>query len=136
MANDLYSPDDLYVAKVRLSLSRLGVPGPDLEGALGGLRAAARFDVDVPTASPRREVQLVKTGVKRVSGWYLRYLADQLSGFGGALVNWADALAAKTQILQGEVDEVAVRLQALETRVARLEAGRQPGGDEREDAAQ
>lgn len=127
MDNDLYSPDDLYLAKVRLSLSRLGVPGPDVEGALAGLRAAARFDVDVPTASPRREVALVKTGVKRMSAWYLRYLADQLSGFGGALVNWADALAAKTQVLQSEVDEVAVRLGALEDRLARIEGAKAQG---------
>lgn len=116
--------DDLYVARVRRSLSRLGVPGPDLEGAMGSLRASARFDVDVPTASPRREVTLVKTGVKRLSGWYMSYLAEQLSSFGAALVNWADAMAAKAQGAQSDLDDVAVRVGALEERLARLEAAR------------
>ena len=98
-APDLSPEAFLYIEKVRQTTKRLSArePAPeDLCGAVQAVRDVATFDVEVPVASRRRELELVKTGVKRLSVWYMRYLAEQLNAFGKSVSDLGDALAKRT----------------------------------------
>jgi hypothetical protein len=119
----------VYIEKVRQATARLSareVAPQDIRQALQALRDVATFDVEVPTTSPRREVQLVKTGVKRLSAWYMRYLSAQLNAFGASIVSLGDALASRTERLEANTDQMAARLGAVEERLRRLETGSSP----------
>ena len=126
MAGPDLSPDSLvYVEKVRQATRRLGateVAPEDLRQAVQAVRNVSSFDVEVPTTSARREVQLVKVGVKRVALFYMRYLAGQLNAFGLAVVQMGETLASRTERLESGSDDVAARLGAVEARLRRLEA--------------
>jgi hypothetical protein len=129
---DLSPEAFVYVEKVRQTTRRLSVREPateDLGGAVQSVRDVASFDVEVPVASARREVQLVKTGMKRLSVWYMRYLAAQLNAFGSSVVNLGDALTKRTDALASASDDLSVRLGAVEERLKRLE--REAGGEKR-----
>lgn len=115
-------PDALvYVERVRQATKRFGERGNEVADALQALRGLAHFDVEAPTASARREVQLVKTGVKRLSAWYMRYLSAQLDAFAANLLRLGDALVAKTDRLESGSDDLSARMSALEVRIGRLE---------------
>jgi hypothetical protein len=86
------------------------------------LRGVSTFDVEVPTASQRREWEYVKIAIKRLTSWYFRFLAAQLNLFGAHVLNVGDTLAARTDGLESASDELAVRLGAAEERLRRLEA--------------
>jgi hypothetical protein len=119
----------VYIEKVRQATGRLSareVVPEDIGQALQALRDVSAFDAEVPTGSPRREVQLVKTGVKRLSAWYMRYLSGQLNAFGTNIVALGDALVSRTERLEASTDEMAARLGAVEARLKRLEAGAAP----------
>jgi hypothetical protein len=122
------SPADLvYIEKVRQAMRRLSslLPEPeDIREALQVLRGVSTFDAEVPTASRRREFELVKTGVKRLSAWYVRYLAGQLNAFGASVARLGDALAARTEKLESLADDLEVRVGAVEERLARLEGAK------------
>ena len=123
-APDLSPEAFLYIEKVRQTTKRLSArePAPeDLSGAVQAVRDVATFDVEVPVASRRRELELVKTGVKRLSVWYMRYLAEQLNAFGKSVSDLGDALAKRTDSLASASDGLAVRLGAVEERLKRLE---------------
>lgn len=120
-----YSPESfVYLARVRQASRRLSDPRPPSgdEEALGALEAASHFDAEVPTHSPRPEVQALKVGVKRLASWYMRYLSAQLNSFSSSLLAWAGALSSRTGDLEAGVDELAAHLGALEERLSRLEA--------------
>jgi hypothetical protein len=121
-------PEELmYIQKARRAARRFtDAGGGDIEGALEAVKGTAHFDVEVPTASKHREWELVKTGVKRLSVWYMRYLAAQLDDFAANVVHLADALVATTERLESGADELEVRLSAVEERLRQLEAGDQP----------
>jgi hypothetical protein len=123
-------PDALvYIEKVRQATGRLGareLAPEDIRQALQAARGVAQFDVEAPITSPRREVQLVKNGVKRLSAWYMRYLSGQLNAFGASVVSLGEALANRTERLEASSDEMAARLGAVEARLGRLEAGAAP----------
>lgn len=117
--------DQVYLEKVRMASRRFraGVVGaPDLHHVVSAVRDVANFDVEVPTASQHREWELVKVGVKRLSVWYMRYLAEQLNNFGNNVTRLGDALVARTEALERADDELAARVGAAEERLARLEA--------------
>lgn len=120
-----FSPEAfVYIEKVRQTTRRLSArePAPeDLSGAVQAVRNVATFDVEVPVASRRRELELVKTGVKRLSVWYMRYLAEQLNAFGKSVSDLGDALVKRTESLESTSDDLAVRLGAVEERLKRLE---------------
>jgi hypothetical protein len=123
-APDLSPEAFLYIEKVRQTTKRLSArePAPeDLSGAVQAVRDVATFDVEVPVASRRRELELVKTGVKRLSVWYMRYLAEQLNAFGKSVSDLGDALSKRTDALASVSDDLAVRLGAVEERLKRLE---------------
>jgi hypothetical protein len=125
-APDLGPEALVYIEKVRQVTRRLSArePAPeDLGGAVEAVRNLATFDVEVPVTSRRRELELVKTGVKRLSVWYMRYLAEQLNAFGKSVTDLGDALAKRTEALTSVTDDLAVRLGAVEERLKRLEPG-------------
>jgi hypothetical protein len=125
-APDLSPEAFVYIEKVRQTTSRLGAEETapeDLGGAVQAVRNVSTFDVEVPVASRRRELELVKTGVKRLSVWYMRYLAEQLNAFGKSVSDLGDALAKRTDALASVSDDLAVRLGAVEERLKRLEKG-------------
>ncbi len=93
-----------------------------MKRSLDALREVATFDVEVPTASQRREWEYVKIAIKRLTSWYFRFLAAQLNIFGAHVLNLGDTLAARTDGLESASDELAVRLGAAEERLRRLEA--------------
>ena len=124
IAPDLSPEAFLYIEKVRQTTKRLSAQEPtpeDLSGAVQAVRNVATFDVEVPVRSRRREMELVKTGVKRLSVWYMRYLAEQLNAFGKSVSDLGDALVKRTDALASVSDDLAVRLGAVEERLKRLE---------------
>ncbi len=115
----------VYIEKVRQATRRLKAreSKPDnVREALDALREVSTFDVEVPTASQRREWEYVKKAIKRLTSWYFRFLAAQLNLFGAHVLNLGDTLAARTDGLESASDELAVRLGAAEERLRRLEA--------------
>ncbi|HMK98058.1 MAG TPA: hypothetical protein VK425_10965, partial [Acidimicrobiales bacterium] len=118
-------PEELaYVEKVRRATRRFGDRlGEDVEGALQAVRNASHFDVEAPTVSTRREVALVKAGVKRLSSWYMRYLSAQLEAFGATLVRMGEALSSRTGRLEERADQLEANLTVLGQRLGRIERG-------------
>ena len=126
---DLGAAALVYIEKVRRATKHFGEHGgEDVRGVLQAVRGRADFDVEAPPSSARRDVALVKTGVKRVIVWYMRYLSAQLDAFAGDLVRLGEALAVKTERLDDGSDEVAAHLRAIDERLSRLEAGVAPRG--------
>src|SRR5580704_4072155 len=128
-APDLSPEAFLYIEKVRQTTKRLSArerAPEDLSGAVQAVRNVATFDVEVPVASRRRELEFVKTGVKRLSVWYMRYLAEQLNAFGKSVSDLGDALAKRTDTLASVSDDLAVRIGAVEERLKRLERAPTP----------
>ena len=123
-------PDDLlYLEKVRRAIRRLShreTSPDDPAQALQVLRDVSRFDFEVPTASNRRELELVKTGVKRALSWYMRYVGVQLNNFSSAAARLGEVMVARSEKLETTATDLEVRVGALEERVRRLEAARSP----------
>lgn len=120
----------VYLAKVRQAMRRLGSQEPEPENirqAVQSVRDLSSFDVEVPTASRRREFEMVKSGIKRLSVWYMRYLAGQLNAFAASVSRMGDAMAARVERVEATTDEVLARVGAAEERLARLEAAAQAG---------
>lgn len=123
-------PDDLlYLERVRQAIRRLShreTSPDDPAQALQVLRDVSRFDFEVPTASNRRELELVKTGVKRALSWYMRYVGVQLNNFSSAAARLGEVMVARSEKLERTATDLEVRVGALEERVRRLEAARPP----------
>ena len=120
----------VYIEKVRQAMRRLTSLDPepeDVAQAVQAVRDRSNFDVEVPTASRRREFEMVKTGIKRLSVWYMRYLAGQLNAFANSVTQLGEALAARTRQLEAVSDDIQARLSAAEERLARLEQATAPG---------
>jgi hypothetical protein len=115
-----------YLTKARRAAARLGVhPGAgadDLNVLLEDLNDQARIDVEVPTASRRREGVYLKKAIKRSTQWYLRYLAGQITAFGESVSRVGRELAVRTDAIDAKADELGRSVKALEERVERLEA--------------
>jgi len=114
----------VYIEKVRKATKRLRsyeTNPEDVRGALQRVREVSGFNVEVPVLSARREVQFVKTGVKRLSGWYMAYLAAQLNAFGATIVRLGETLVSRVEDLERNGDELAARVGAVEARLSRLE---------------
>ncbi len=113
-----------YLRKVRDAAARLAV-GPDRRGdlraSLDAVRETADVDVDAPTGSLRPQVRVVKTTVKAATGWYLRYVGQQVAALGHATVAFGEEVISRTDELGDRQVEAATRLAALEARIGRLE---------------
>jgi hypothetical protein len=119
-----------YLAHVRGAAARLAHRDGafvDVETALAEVRDLVSFDLDVPTGSRRRVVRLVKTAVKRLGGWYLLYLAQQISAFGDAVARFGQVLVERTDQVEERALGVARDVERLRQRVERLEAAAGPG---------
>jgi hypothetical protein len=106
-----------YVAKVRRATGRLAagdVEVDDVRAALEAARAVAGFDVEAPTESPRREVRVAKTAVKRMVAWYVRYLSEQLNSFSAATLRLSETLATRVEKTETSLSELAARVEKLE----------------------
>jgi hypothetical protein len=116
-----------YLAKVRRAAARLGVhtgaEADDLDILLEDLADQARIDVEVPTASRRREGVYLKKAIKLGTRWYLRYLADQMTAFGESVSRLGRELAARTDALDARTGAINAEVEALKRRVDQLEAG-------------
>jgi len=108
-AEALAEADPGYVERIRTAAARLAAreasPG-DAPGALLVLEDSATIDVEVPVASTTRAGTLVKTGVRRVSRWYLRYVAEQVTLLGQATVRLGTALMERTDELTMTIDRL------------------------------
>jgi hypothetical protein len=128
-----------YLAKVRRAAGRLSVRSQvsgDLEGLLEDVAEQAHIDVEVPTASRRRAVRLLKVAVKHLIGWYLRYLAqqvtvlgDSVSRLGRELAARADTIEARTESVGETVTALVEDVEGLRRRVGRLEAATATGAE-------
>jgi hypothetical protein len=120
----LGSEELAYVEMVRRALKRFGDrAGEDIQNALHAVRDASHFNVEVPTDSTRREVALVKTGVKKLLAWYMRFLSAQLDSFGSRVVRMSETLVARTDRLESRADDMEAHVAVLDKRVRELEEG-------------
>lgn len=125
----LQGADAAYLAQIRGGLARIarrsGPEGNDVAAALDDLSDAATIDVEVPTASNRRAGRAAKQGVKTVTKWYLRYLAQQTTVLGQAAARAATVLAGRVEALEDRTGGLADEVVRLRARIERLE-GRSP----------
>lgn len=108
----------------RLSAREVGEE--DSEGALGAVRDVVDVDVDAPTAGGGGRGAL-KPLVKRLTGWYLAYLAQQVDDLGHALLRAGETLSARATRVEGRVSELARAVEDLEARVRALEDSKAGG---------
>ncbi|HET9732496.1 MAG TPA: methyltransferase domain-containing protein [Acidimicrobiales bacterium] len=65
---------------------------------------AAFINVAVPTASNKPGVDIVKRVLKKLMAWYLDYLAQQVTSFGGAVVRALRAIGERIDRLEGQAE--------------------------------
>jgi hypothetical protein len=116
------APD--YLDRIRRATARLAVrdgPPDDARMALLAVVDHTHIDVDVPTGSRRRGARLFKLSVKRLTGWYLRYLGQQVTLLGQAIVRFGTALTERTERLEEVARSLQDEVGSLKSRVDRLE---------------
>lgn len=74
--------------------------GDDLAAVIERVERASFIDVDVPTASNRPGVAPVKQVLRKSMAWYLRYVAQQVSGLGSAVTRGLSLVDAKLVALE------------------------------------
>lgn len=120
-----------YVARVRAAVRRLDPFPPmpmDIPQALALVTQEARIDVDVPLRTRRRGARMAKLAVKRVTAFYLAYVAEQVGDLGQALVHLGSALADRVDGVEAGLSSAQAELADLRRRLAALEATRPPEG--------
>lgn len=117
--------DARYLAQIRGAMARIGRrSGPDesdVASALADLADAATIDIEVPTASNVRAGRVAKQVIKRLTRWYLRYLAHQTTVLGQAATRFGTAMAERTDRLEDTASGLTDELGRLRERVERLE---------------
>jgi hypothetical protein len=120
-----------YLARVRTAAARLAVTEgvrDDVRSAALLLEQQAVIDVEVPVASRTLPQRLVKQVVRKLVGWYVRFLGHQVGILGQATARFALVVAERLdriEAAQATADAAqAARVAALEARVAELEASR------------
>ncbi|MGH2770992.1 MAG: hypothetical protein ACRDJF_10800 [Actinomycetota bacterium] len=104
---------------VRSSATRWSPANPREAALLVARRGI--FDVDAPTASPRRGAGIAKRAVKGLTAWYFRYLEEQMNAFGQAVAGLGETLAATLEGLEARLSEATQKLEELQSRIDRLE---------------
>jgi hypothetical protein len=135
-----------YLARVRTAAARLAVTEgvqDDVRSAALLLEQQAVIDVEAPVASRTLPQRLVKLLVRKLVGWYLRFLGHQVGILGQATARFALIVAERLDRIEAaaaaERAAVANEIAALRARVAELEASRLPtqsvaeGGESSED---
>ena len=118
-----------YVARVKAAAGRLAVTEggrDDVRSAALLLEQQAVIDVEAPVASRTLPQRLVKQMVRKLVGWYVRFLGHQVGILGQATGRFALAAAERLDRLEAtqsaEREAMAAQIGALEARVAELEA--------------
>jgi len=118
-----------YVSRVRAAAGRLAVTEGDRDDVRSAallLEQQAVIDVEAPVASRTLPQRVVKLLVRKLVGWYVRFLGHQVGILGQATGRFAMVVAERLDRL--EADQTAERaamsdrIAALEGRVAELEA--------------
>lgn len=115
-----------YLERVRTTAGRLAVPDhepSDVRAALQSLEDATIVDVDIPTASRQPMLRVLKRTIKGLIGWYLRYLGQQITALGEAVVHVGATLADRTDEIEARAAAVEQQLTELTVRVEHLERG-------------
>jgi hypothetical protein len=93
------------------------VTGDSLSGVLSQADKAVMIDVDAPTTG-RFPAGQVKKGVRKLTFWYMQYLANQVSSFGSATVRALRMLDRRVSIVEqstpGASRAVANALEAID----------------------
>ncbi|MHB8190766.1 MAG: hypothetical protein ACYDHP_10200 [Ferrimicrobium sp.] len=110
-----------YLHRIDALLSEMEPPlvSLDTETHLRRFEQASFFDIDVPTASRKPGVALVKKTIRRGISWYLNYLTQQLNNASGELINTLDRLNIRLNEVEGRLDQI-VPINALNGLVNRL----------------
>jgi hypothetical protein len=126
-----------FVERVRAATGWLGVADPapdDVRHAALLLHRQAAVDLEPPMAARDPLRRAVKQLVRRLVGWYVRFLGVQVGALGQATARLGLAVATRTEGLQAaqaaDRAELQGELETLRARVARLEAaldGDDPG---------
>ena len=118
-----------YLAHVRTATSRLAVTEggrDDVRSAALLLEQEAVIDVEVPVASRTLPQRLVKQLVRKLVGWYVRFLGHQVGVLGQATARLGLAVAERLDRMEAEQGAeravMAAEIAALQARVAELEA--------------
>jgi hypothetical protein len=119
----------VYLARVRTAAARLAVTEgvqDDVRSAALLLEQQAVIDVEVPVASRTLPQRLVKLAVRKLVGWYVRYLGHQVGILGQATARFALVVAERLDRIEAtqtaERAAMAAEIAALQARVAELEA--------------
>jgi hypothetical protein len=117
------------VARIRVATGWLSAAEPesdDVRFAALLLQRQAGVDLEPPLGSRSWPQRLVNQQVRRLLGWYVRFLAQQISALGQAAARLGLAVAQRSETLQAQAaaDKAAVdgRIDDLSARLARLEA--------------
>lgn len=118
-----------YLARVRTAAAGLAVTEgvqDDVRSAALLLEQQAVIDVEVPVASRSLPQRLVKEVVRKLIGWYVRFLGHQVGILGQATARFALVVADRLDRIEGaqsaERASMAAEIAALQARVAELEA--------------
>ena len=118
-----------YLARVRAAAAGMAVT----EGVRSDVRSAALLleqqaviDVEAPVASRTLPQRLVKQLVRKLVGWYVRFLAHQVGVLGQATARLGLVVAERLDRLEAEQSAeraaMAAEIAALSARVTELEA--------------
>jgi len=117
--------DARYLAQIRGAMARLGRrSGREETGvasALADLADASTIDIEVPIASNRRAGRVLKLLIKKLTRWYLRYMAQQTTVLGQASVRLGTVLAEQADRLEDTTSGLANEVARLGERLDRLE---------------
>jgi hypothetical protein len=117
-----------YLARVRTAAARLAVTEgvkDDVRSAALLLEQQAVIDVEAPVASRTLPQRLVKQVVRKLVGWYVRFLGHQVGIFGQATARFALVVAERLDRMEAaqsaEREAMDAEIAALKARVAELE---------------
>ncbi|HWD09133.1 MAG TPA: hypothetical protein VHA57_08570 [Actinomycetota bacterium] len=121
-----------YITRVRAAVRRLDPLPPfplDVPQALALVNQQSRVDVDVPLRTRRRGAKAAKIAIKRLTAFYVSYLANQVGDLGQALVHLGTALADRVEGVEEQLGSLSRSTDAsvadLARRVADLEKRQQ-----------
>ena len=118
-----------YLARVRTAAARLAVTEGDRDDVRSAallLEQQAVIELDVPVAGRGLPQRLVKQVVRKLIGWYVRFLGHQVGVLGQAAARLGLTVAERLDRLEAEQkaerEALAAEIARLQARVAELEA--------------